>query len=48
MLNFGIGSEVNRCILCLDAPCTKFCDKKIEPDKIIRSLYFENEYGVID
>ena len=48
MLNFGIGSEVNRCILCLDAPCTKFCDKKIEPDKIIRSLYFENDYGVID
>ena len=29
MLNFGIGSEVNKCILCLDAPCTKFCDKKI-------------------
>ena len=48
MLNFGIESEVNRCILCLDAPCTKFCDKKIEPDKIIRSLYFENEYGVVD
>lgn len=48
MLKFGIDMEVNRCILCLDAPCTQFCDKKIEPDKIIRSLYFENEYGVVD
>ena len=48
MLKYGIDSEVNRCILCHDAPCTKYCDKKIEPDKIIRSLYFENEYGVVD
>ena len=48
MLKYGIDSEVNRCILCYDAPCTKYCDKKIETDKIIRSLYFENEYGVVD
>ena len=47
MIKFEIENEVNRCILCVDAPCTKNCNKNMCPDKIIRSLYFENEYGAI-
>ena len=35
------------CLLCADAPCTKACDKGLKPDKIIRSLKFNNYLGAI-
>ena len=32
--------EINRCYLCYDAECTKACGV-MEPDRILRSLYFD-------
>lgn len=36
---------VNKCLLCEKGPCSKVCPKGLEPDKILRSLHFENEIG---
>lgn len=38
-------NEVNRCLLCVDAPCSKACLHNLAPDNRIRSLYFSNPYG---
>ncbi|MBR2578412.1 MAG: NAD-dependent dihydropyrimidine dehydrogenase subunit PreA [Erysipelotrichaceae bacterium] len=32
----------NKCLLCNDAACTRACGK-MEPDRILRSIYFDNE-----
>ena len=32
----------NDCLLCNDAPCRKACGV-FDPDRLLRSLYFENE-----
>lgn len=40
-------NEANRCLLCIDAPCTKVCDKFNNPSAMLFSLRFEN-YGVND
>mgnify|MGYP002682002992 FL=1 len=37
--------EVNRCLLCLDAPCRAACPSGLEPDRVIRSIRFENLNG---
>ncbi len=37
--------EISRCLLCNNAACTKACPSKMDPAKIIRSLYFENPIG---
>ncbi len=37
----------NNCILCHNAPCQKACGV-FEPNKILRSLYFDNEYVVMN
>jgi len=37
--------EVNRCLLCYDAKCSKACPSGIDPAKLIRSVYFDNEVG---
>ncbi len=37
--------ETNRCLLCLDAPCTAACPSGLEPDRVIRSIRFENLMG---
>lgn len=37
----------NNCLLCHDAKCTKACGI-YNPDKILRSLYFDNEYVVMN
>lgn len=37
----------NNCLLCYDAKCTKACGV-YNPDKILRSLYFDNEYVVMN
>ncbi|MDC7250697.1 MAG: NAD-dependent dihydropyrimidine dehydrogenase subunit PreA [Sphaerochaetaceae bacterium] len=35
-------NEANRCLLCIDAPCTKACQKSNDPAKMLFSLRFEN------
>lgn len=37
--------ESARCLLCLDAPCTKACPCGAQPDRFIRSLRFDNLNG---
>lgn len=44
-LNITIRQEVNRCLLCYDAPCSKACPAHNRPDKFIRALYFQNKIG---
>ena len=39
-------SEISRCLLCADAPCTKACPQHAQVDRILRSLFFENAIGV--
>lgn len=36
---------VQRCLLCHDAPCSHHCPQGVDPARLIRSLYFENEEG---
>ena len=38
---------LNECLLCHNAVCTRDCGK-MEPDRILRSLYFDNEYVVMN
>ena len=35
-------SDMLRCALCLDAPCTQSCGK-LDPAGLLRSLWFDNE-----
>ena len=35
-------SDMVRCLLCKDAPCTSACGK-IEVDRVLRSIWFDNE-----
>jgi NADPH-dependent glutamate synthase beta chain and related oxidoreductases len=37
--------EASRCLLCLDAPCSKACPAGTDPAKFIRSLRFKNLEG---
>ena len=47
--NYGIDwklqSQIKRCLLCKDAPCSSACKRGYEPDRRIRSMYFQNIYG---
>ena len=38
-------SEVSKCILCLDPPCTKACPQHADVGGILKSLYFRNYIG---
>ena len=40
-----IKSETGRCLLCHEAPCRGVCPNKIQIERIIRSLRFENNMG---
>lgn len=40
--------EASRCLLCLDAPCSKFCPAGTSPDKFIRSVRFRNFKGAAE
>ena len=44
-LDWKLQTEVRKCLLCKDAPCSSACGKGIDPGKRIRSLYFQNIYG---
>ena len=35
-------SDIIRCVLCADAPCTAACPS-LEPDKLLRSIWLDNE-----
>ena len=37
--------EASRCLLCLDAPCSKSCPAGTDPAKFIRSIRFKNVQG---
>ncbi len=37
--------EASRCLLCLDAPCSKMCPAGTDPAKFIRSIRFKNVKG---
>ena len=39
-------TEINKCILCHDAPCKKIY-KNINPERIIRAIKFDNKKGAI-
>lgn len=40
--------EASRCLLCLDAPCSKMCPAGTNPDKFIRSVRFRNFKGAAE
>lgn len=39
-------TEINKCVLCYDAPCKKIY-KNIDPSRIIRAIKFDNKKGAI-
>ena len=40
-------SEVSKCMICLDPPCTKTCPQHADVGNILRSLYFRNYIGAV-
>lgn len=40
-----IKSEISKCLLCHDAPCSRSCSKQINPGAILQSLRFDNMVG---
>ena len=40
--------EASRCLLCLDAPCSKNCPAGTDPAKFIRSIRFKNVEGACE
>ena len=40
--------EASRCLLCLDAPCSKSCPAGTDPAKFIRSIRFLNVKGAVE
>lgn len=43
-----VTEEAARCLLCLDAPCSKACPAGTNPDKFIRSVRFRNFKGAAE
>lgn len=44
----GVMEEASRCLLCLDAPCSKNCPAGTDPGKFIRSVRFKNIDGACE
>ena len=42
---YSAKNEIEGCLLCYDAPCTKGCSHGLDPAKVIRSLRFKNLSG---
>lgn len=40
--------EASRCLLCIDAPCSKSCPANTDPEKFIRSIRFRNFKGAAE
>jgi dihydropyrimidine dehydrogenase (NAD+) subunit PreA len=40
-------SEVSKCLLCLDPPCTEACPQRADIGNILKSLYFRNYIGAV-
>ena len=38
-------SEIGRCLLCHDAPCTQACPRSVPVHQVLRSLYLDNYLG---
>lgn len=47
-LNIGLMEDINRCLLCYDAPCSKNCPGNKDVADIIMSLRFKNSKGAVD
>ncbi|TCK93223.1 dihydropyrimidine dehydrogenase (NAD+) subunit PreA [Natranaerovirga hydrolytica] len=45
---FSAKSEMEDCLLCHNAPCTKQCPHGLDPAKVIRSFRFENIKGAAE
>lgn len=45
---FLVKEEASRCLLCLDAPCSKACPAGTDPAKFIRSVRFSNIKGAAE
>lgn len=43
-----VQEEADRCLLCLDAPCSKDCPAGTDPGKFIRSVHFLNYMGAAE
>lgn len=43
-----VSEEANRCLLCLDAPCSNDCPAGTDPAKFIRSVRFLNYMGAAE
>ena len=41
-------SEVSKCMLCIDPPCTKACPQHADLGNILKSLYFRNYIGALN
>ncbi len=41
-------SELNRCLLCDNAPCTDSCSRGLPVSDILRSIYFRNGMGALE
>ncbi len=46
--SFLVKEEASRCLLCLDAPCSKACPAGTDPAKFIRSVRFLNVKGAAE
>ena len=47
-ISWPLQSEISRCLLCKDAPCSAACPAGLDPAKRIRSLYFQNMHGAVN
>lgn len=43
--DYSARNEMEGCLLCYNAPCTRYCTYGMDPAKVIRSLRFNNKKG---
>ncbi len=48
MSPLNVIEEASRCLLCHDAPCSKGCPAKTNPDRFIRAIRFRNFKGAVE